>query len=191
MANIKGLEKEIKEWDAKVATMEADIESERKKVNELQIAIADKVMNGGDRDALGSELEHAKRLCITLETTHGAIISRLKDKKAALEQLRLQDAKERQLELKRQADQVELEYVRAYKVGWEASLRLAQLSRQEQAELCGPFRLSPVVDGQRWANEAAKLESFIDGTLGLSDPGLIEKAGLSSSERTKIKSHLA
>lgn len=182
--------KEVSEWDAKAATWEADIEAERKKVDELQTTIADKVMTGGDKDALGTELEHAKRRYATMETTYQAIISRLKDKKAAVEQLRLQDAKDRQAELKKQADQAELDYVKAYKAAWEASLKMAQLSRQEQAEFCGPFRLQAQIDGGRWSNEAQKLESYIDGTLGLSNPDLNEKAGLSSSERSKIKAQL-
>ena len=188
---LKNLEKDIVDWQNKASAMADDLAKEKLLASELKVSIAHKVLAGGNVEELSTEQAHIERRIEALDATYKAIQNRLKDKAAELDRLQHKDAEERQASLKAEADAAILEYVKAQKASWEASLKLAQLSRQEQAEFCGPFRLPAVVDGGRWSIEAERLESYIDGTLGFSDPGLVEKAGLSNSERSKIKAQLA
>jgi len=187
---LKNLEKDIVDWQNKASAMADDLAKEKLLASELKVSIADKVLAGGNVEELSTEQAHIERRIEALDATYKAIQNRLKDKAAELDRLQHKDAEERQASLKAEADAAILEYVKAQKAAWEASLKLAHFSRQEQAEFCGPFRLPAVVDGGRWSIEAQRLESYIDGTLGFSDPGMLEKAGLSPSERTKIKAQL-
>ena len=184
------LSKSIGEGLARSKSIEADIELERQKVEKLRTSTAESLIGGADLEVATTELEHAEKRMRLLVNTNKMLLQDVGNKQKDLEDLRLQDAQARQTDLKTQADAAILEYVKAQKAAWEASLKLAQLARQEQAGFCGPFRLDAQIDGGRWSNEAAKIESYIGGNLSFSDPDLLLKAGLSNSEMTKIKAQL-
>ena len=109
---------------------------------------------------------------------------------AELAAARKADAIAKQQALKAEADKIELEYVNAYKAAWQACLKLIQLSTQEQTEFCGQYALPATIDGGRWGVEAQKLESWMESILGVVNPGLLEKAGLTVTDRNKIKARI-